>query len=310
MKKTPYILTISITVLVTVLILSAIYKIYYREDSTPVYENTAEENVDATNIPEVIQPALTNPLSELKNKLESEISSYDGEWSVFVENLSSGDYIEINNKKMVSASLIKLFIMAELYNEVNDGNIGEEEISSDVRQMITISDNEASNRLVAKIGGGKYLDMTSPSFIAGMQKVNNFAEKLGCPDTQQQRDMKDSRDKPIPEQNYTSVRDCGTLLRKIYQNSLINEEYSDKMLDLLKKQTRRAKIPAALPDNIICANKTGELSDVENDAAIVFSPAADYILCVMSNSLSDTATARKNIIYISDCTYRFFNNAD
>ena len=65
------------------------------------------------------------------------------------------------------------------------------------------------------------------------------------------------------------------------------------MLNLLKQQERTWKIPAGLPQGVKSANKTGELPDTENDAAIVFGETADYILCVMAQGLANTSQAQK-----------------
>lgn len=245
---------------------------------------------------------------ELQNVLEEEIKNYDGEWAVYVEDLKTGDTTIINNKKMVSASLIKLFIMAKTYEEIENGNISKDEVSSMLQSMITVSDNEASNILVARLGGGKYSDMNDAYFQNGLKIINAYLVNNGYSDSEQQRDMKNSRPNPIPEQNYTSVLDCGVLLSKIYRKELVSEVCDDEMLSLLKKQTRTSKIPAGLPAGTICANKTGELSDVENDVAIVFSPKTDYIICVMSNDVSNSVEAKENISHISEIVYNHFNN--
>ena len=42
------------------------------------------------------------------------------------------------------------------------------------------------------------------------------------------------------------------------------------MYALLKQQQRTNKIPAAMPAGVHVANKTGELSNVENDAGILY----------------------------------------
>lgn len=67
------------------------------------------------------------------------------------------------------------------------------------------------------------------------------------------------------------------------------------------------KIPAALPDNTVCANKTGEVSDAENDAAIIYSPGGDYILCIMSGKWSSGNEAISHIRDISRIVYNHFN---
>ncbi len=248
-----------------------------------------------------------NALAILEEKIRKDLAEYDGEWAVYVEDLTRGDAFEINNKKMVSASLIKLFIMGKVYEEIEHGTISEETVNSDLSSMITVSDNEASNRLVATLGGGTYTDMYQDAFQEGLTKVNSYAVDLACPDTEQQRDMKNARPTPIPEQNYTSVVDCGKLLSKLYHKSLVSKEADTAMLKLLKQQTRTGKIPAGLPEGIVSANKTGELSDVENDVAIVFSPGADYVICVMSNAVPDTSMARSHITHLSKTVYEFFN---
>jgi len=283
------------------------YTFMNKTDIAPADE-VAINNVPSGETVEQQEPKQSEKALELQNVLEEEIKNYDGEWAVYVEDLKTGDTTIINNKKMVSASLIKLFIMAKTYEEIENGNISKEEVSSMLQSMITVSDNEASNILVARLGGGKYSDMNDAYFQNGLKIINSYLVNNGYSDSEQQRDMKNSRPNPIPEQNYTSVLDCGVLLSKIYRKELVSEVCDDEMLSLLKKQTRTSKIPAGLPAGTICANKTGELSDVENDVAIVFSPKTDYIICVMSNDVSYSVEAKENISHISEIVYNHFND--
>ena len=66
------------------------------------------------------------------------------------------------------------------------------------------------------------------------------------------------------------------------------------MLEIVKGQTRKNKIPAGLPAGFTSGNKTGEMPEgyglgcIENDSAIVFAPEGmgkGYILTVMSTNL-------------------------
>ena len=84
--------------------------------------------------------------------------------------------------------------------------------------------------------------------------------------------------------NKASAKDCGVLLEQIYRGKCVNKTYSKQMMDLLLKQTRRWKIPAALPASAVVANKTGETSEVQHDIAIVKGPKTDYIICVFSTT--------------------------
>lgn len=248
----------------------------------------------------------TNPADvgkdlELEKIIKDSIPDKNGEWAVYYKNLKDDKAVTINSKRMVSASLIKLFIMGTVYSKINSGELKRtNEIDNLLEKMITISHNDSSNTLVEIAGGG--------DFKYGMSQVNNYAMMLECLDTEQQRNMLDSRPKPIKEQNYTSVKDCGVLLEKMYKGELVSKEYDKEMLDLMLHQQRTWKIPAGLPKGTKVANKTGELSDTENDVAIVFTDKADYILCVMSNNVNSVGNAQNSISKISTVVYDYVQN--
>ena len=158
--------------------------------------------------------------------------------------------------------------------------------------MISASDNDATNSLVKMLGAG--------DAAAGMSKVSRYAKGLGCNETKMERLMLDfdsTRD------NYTTVTETGAFLEKLYNGEI---EGSNKIVTYMKAQERISKIPAGLPPNITCANKTGELDDVEHDVAIVYGENADYIICVMLSQLSDTASGRETIKKISSLVYDYW----
>lgn len=235
---------------------------------------------------------------DLEAMIQRQLPTQNGIWAVYYKNLETGCAVSIGNQKMVSASLIKLFIMGMIYDEIEQGNLKpSEHIESLIEQMITVSHNASSNELVAIAANG--------DFDAGMKLVNDFAAKMGCSDTEQQRDMLDDRPVPIPQQNYTSVKDCAVLLEKIYNKECVSESADEKMLAYLLAQQRDWKIPAGLPAYVKVANKTGELSSTENDVAIVFAEKADYILCVISNELENKEQAQQSIRDLSAAVYDY-----
>lgn len=79
------------------------------------------------------------------------------------------------------------------------------------------------------------------------------------------------------------------------------------MLELLKAQEHTYKIPSGVPEGVVTANKTGETSSIQNDAAIVFSPECDYIITVLSNESYDEEYAINKIQSISSEAYNYFN---
>ncbi|MDR1017376.1 MAG: serine hydrolase [Lachnospiraceae bacterium] len=269
--------------------------------NTEKSNKTTEKKEDNKKVEKKIKTVTVVPsLNKLQNKISDITSNSQGTWSVYVKDLKTGAKCSINDSKMVSASLIKLYVMGAVYQKINDGTLEQtDEINRLLHDMITVSSNEDTNLLVTKVGDGNE--------ALGMKRVTEYAKGIGCKFTSQGRDLQDVRNIPPPGENYTSVGDCGIVLEDIYRKNCVSTEASLEMLNLLKGQTRTSKIPAGVPKGTITANKTGELHDTENDVAIILAPKTDYILCIMSNNLTDTSIARANIVKISKTVYNYFN---
>ena len=231
------------------------------------------------------------------------------QWAVSVQDLKTGAEGDLNGDvKMASASVMKVFLMATIYDLVcypasEDHHISfEESYDGELKQlitdMITVSDNTAANTLLERLGGG---DAT-----AGMAVVNEFCQENGYAQTSFGRKFLEA---PTTGDNWTSANDCRNLLASIWQGTCVNAEASGKMLEYLKNQTRTGKIPAGISDpDAITANKTGELAGdygqyVENDIAVVEHGDHAYILCVLSEDLQDNGTAISRIQELSAQVY-------
>ena len=101
-------------------------------------------------------------------------------------------------------------------------------------------------------------------------------------------------------ENYTSARDCGKMLEQVLKGEYVSEEASERILEDLRNQQRTSKIPAGVPKEVKTGNKTGELDNVDNDAAIIWAPGCTYILCIMS---SDTGGRIAEIRKLSSIVY-------
>lgn len=239
-------------------------------------------------------------LSELKTQLIEYTEKRPGEWGLYVHRLSDNEYLSINEKQYSGASLIKLFTMAAVYNELECGSFEDsEEIESLLEQMITESSNKACNALTKRLGSG--------NTVRGFEVENKHTNSIGCENTSHGSELIDESGQYaiFVGYNRTSPRDCGRLLKEIYKGTLVSEKASESMLDLLKRQTRTWKIPDALPDEAVTANKTGETDTVEADAAIVYSPAEDFIICTIGNGNINGGV--ETIQTAAKITYKYFN---
>ena len=266
----------------------------YFEDKIPVKKTEEQiEKESDTKTGSVTETASSVDMNRIENELAEDLAVRAGAgetWSAAVVNLDTEDSCTVNNQSMQAASLIKLFIMGAVYDRYDSLTVtyGEDQIQSLLSDMITVSDNTAANTLTNYLGDGD--DAT------GRGAVNEYCASNNYESTAMGRMLLAPADKG---DNLTSVSDCAEFLRKVYKNEL---PHAEEMLGFLKNQQRTHKIPAGLPDGVESANKTGELDTVENDAAIVFADTP-YILCIMSENLSDVGAAQNNIAGISSDIY-------
>ena len=237
-------------------------------------------------------------------KLQSVLSSLalpsgNGTWSVYVCDLEKNTEGAIQDARMQAASLIKLYIMGAVYENYDSivGKYGQSSVDSNLNSMITVSDNDAANTLVSYLGGG--------DSSAGMNVVNNFCSDKGYSSTHMGRLLLASNQY---DDNYTSVSDCGHFLKEVYDGNQQSDAHAQAEFALLAAQSRRNKIPAQMPSGVSVANKTGELSDVENDAGIIYNDLNDLIIVFMSENVPQPGAAQSTIASLSRQIYDSYNS--
>lgn len=206
-----------------------------------------------------------------------------------------------NSRRMRSASMIKVFILAAAMEKVHNGEISLEESvvlnSSDktggsgilsgypsgsrltlrelLKLMITESDNTAANIVIRKIG---------------MAEINGYIWRNGYADTVLQRKMMDTAATAAGRENYTSVNDLGRFFTKLYHHSCVSREHDETMLGFLKRQKDTDCFPAALP-GLTIAHKTGALPGVYDDGGIIYNGSHDAILVIMTENCGSKYSA-------------------
>ena len=205
-------------------------------------------------------------MQALQEALEAEIGRLGGKWSLYLKRMDTEQVIGVHaDEKMVAASLIKLFVAGEFFRQTDENMLDIEKYGRLPDAMINVSDNGAANTLINAVG---------------MDNVNKFAQEHGFTETEINRRMLENNG----TENYTSAKDCGVMLEQVLAGKYVNPKASERILQALKDQQRTGKIPAGIPSEVPTGNKTGELSYVDNDAAIVWAPSCTYILCIMSSN--------------------------
>lgn len=255
------------------------------EEKSKIVENKNKQQW----LPNIKVEGIFNPL----------IYSLDGEYSLYYQALddkTSSQPLILNNQPMRSASIIKLFVLAALFEQVEKGELdlteqyslkAEDKVSGtgDIQnmedgseltlltlaeKMMTISDNSATNILINLMGG--------------IEKVQNIIIELGYSDVQLKRLMVDLEALNAGNDNYVTAEDVGQILADIYQGKLVSKSASQEMLAILKQQTDRRMLAQNLPSDVTYYGKTGNFEDygVQNDAAIIETPKGAFILVFLS----------------------------
>ncbi|HSU95916.1 MAG TPA: serine hydrolase, partial [Gemmatimonadaceae bacterium] len=105
--------------------------------------------------------------------------------------------------------------------------------------------------------------------------------------------------------NMATARDLAILLRDIETGKAASPASSDAMRDILLAQQFNDKIPAGLPPGTRVAHKTGDITAIAHDAAIVY-PAnrKPYILVVLTKGIADEKVANTLIADVSRIVYQ------
>ncbi len=247
-----------------------------------------------TPTPEPTPKPYTEEIESIMARRFSDVSGRV-HWGVYTF-ADGGEYVNASSA-VPSASIVKLFMMDYVFyriNTVGDVALSDtyegETIEALLEDMITASGNESANVFMNAFG---------------MDTFNAYFAENGYNDTRLNRKMLDYDAMDAGIENYSSVNDVLSFFKKLYENREATP-YKD-MLDLLLRQTRRGKIPADLPEGVRIANKTGELADVQNDVAIVFSEGGDFALVFLLGDLTDIGEAVTSMSRAAADVYGIFN---
>jgi len=102
--------------------------------------------------------------------------------------------------------------------------------------------------------------------------------------------------------NQTTARALMTLLTAIADGTAASKGSCAEMQEILKRQKFNDGIPAGLPKEIAVGHKTGTITAIHHDAAIVYTKEP-YILVVMTRGIPDEKKSDLLIAEISRLVY-------
>ena len=255
----------------------------------------------------------------LTNRINHIIKNSSADIAVLVKDLKADKVIFKYNedKKYVSASIIKVPIMIEALSRVDLGeinlddkfNIGDDNkvdfsviTEQDLKEctfeeliewMIISSDNTATNVLID---------------ILGLENINDRIKKLNMKNTLLERKMMDFKAIEYGRNNYTSLNDMLIAMEGLYRGVLISSEMSLKAIDILKNQRDNFMLKRYIRDNVTLANKTGELDKLNNDVGIFYTKNHNYFIGIFVHDVKKNKDAYEIIGKISKEVYDYYKN--
>jgi beta-lactamase class A len=152
--------------------------------------------------------------------------------------------------------------------------------------MITVSSNFATNLLIEKLG---------------VENIHATVHALNADEMKVLRGVEDNKAFEKGLSNSTTASGLRLLLEALSSGKAVDADSSRQMVEILKRQTFNDGIPAGVPSGVAVAHKTGEITKIYHDAAIVYAPRP-FVLVILVRGLAD----RNAAILMAEITRRLY----
>ncbi|KAA3660513.1 MAG: serine hydrolase [Calditrichaeota bacterium] len=267
--------------------------------------------------------------SEFLNKQISHlVDSLNAEIAVAFHDIETGQEFYYNEKSMLhAASTMKVPVMIEIFRMAERGEVQLDEKIEVKNSFYSIVDSSIFSLDINEDGGEALYDSTGKQVairdliydmitrssnlatnlliaLADAKNVTATMRKFGAENIQVLRGVEDIKAFRKGWSNYTDAYDMAVIMRAIATSTAASEESCKEMIDILGAQFYRKKIPAGLPDSVHVVNKTGSITAISHDCAIVYPPQRKpYVLVVLTKGIAEPAVAENAIAAISKSIY-------
>jgi len=253
-------------------------------------------------------PQPPTPRQRLDGTLERITRSVNATWGIYAKSMESGEEVALDaDRQMDTMSVIKIPLMIEVFQQIKDGRISLATRYTVTREdllpgtgvlrsldpgavitvkdlitlMIIVSDNTATDVLYRMVGG---VDAVNARMTAlGLKKTVAPAPARAW--------FEALRTAPSPEQFHreakhpfglSTPREIGMLMEMMERGTLVDKASSDQMLQIMRNQLYRTRIPRLLSGYRI-PHKTGDfLPYIGNDVGAIESPGQTIVISIFT----------------------------
>ncbi len=248
------------------------------------------------------------PLDRLKGSIERITRSANATWGIYLKCLETGEEIALNaDQQMDTMSVIKIPLMAEVFEQLKAGRFKLSDkytlLAEDMRPgtgtlrsmdpgavmtvkdlityMIIVSDNTATDVLYRMVGGPEAVTKRMEAYGLKVTKAPWPASRWFA-DLRAASSAEEFHRQAKTPFGLSSPREIGLLLERMEKGTLVDAESSKLMLQIMRGQVYRSRIPRFLSGWRI-PHKTGDfLPYIGNDAGVLEAPGRTVILSVFT----------------------------
>jgi beta-lactamase class A len=264
--------------------------------------------------------------SRLEDQLRRIISGSGAEVAVAYRSLDGRAELLLDaDKPFHAASTMKVPVMMELFRQARIGTLSLDELLPIRNQFRSIVDgsryslsegDDSDSEVYAAVGKsltlGRLCELmitVSSNFAAnlliervGVDNIRRLVTTLGADGMQVLRGVEDQKAFDKGMNNTTTARGLMVLLDTLAHGAAVGPDADKAMIEILKRQKFNDAIPAGVPAGTPVAHKTGNITRIHHDAAVVFA-ARPYILVLLVRGLEDRKNSAALMADLSRAVY-------
>ena len=275
-----------------------------------------------------------NSTKELQNKIASIFEENQGEFAIAFKNISEEkDSILLNaHEDFHAASTMKTPVMIEVFKQASEGKFSLHDslvIKNDFKSILDGSSysmelgRDSGEHLYEQIGQKRSIEALVTDMIiyssnlatnivielVDAKNLNQTMREMGAMDINVLRGVEDMKAYEAGLSNSTTAYDLMLIFEALAQGKAVNAMADKEMLHILQQQKHTDLIPALLPENLKIANKTGWITGVHHDSALIELPdGKKYVLVLLSKNMKDMEAGSKMLSEVSKLIYDHVNN--
>jgi beta-lactamase class A len=255
---------------------------------------------------------------ELQKRVGAMAAAHHGKVALFAKNLTTGETVAVDPDTPVqTASVIKLPLMLQAYEQVRDGKLRLEQhtqlskenivggsgilylldpglpltLKDVISLMMTLSDNTATNMTIDMVG---------------LAPTNEMLARMGMKNTYFYKKVFKPAEGPMPDDQKkfglgkTTAAEMAAIMESIYRCQMGSRDLCTQMMTIMRNQQDRDMLPRYLPRHneeeglYATADKIGALDDVRNDVALVWTVRGPVVISIFTYDNEDQSWTPDN----------------